>query len=87
MIDRDGDALADAVTSLDNVHGVFCDVSDPRAVQGMVDEVIRHFGGIDALVNNAGVADFGPIEDTTFKRWRSVIESADSGRPVRVSAE
>ena len=27
-------------------------------------------GQIDALVNNAGVADFGPIEATTFARWR-----------------
>lgn len=75
MVDRDGDALAEAVTSLDNVHGVFCDVSDPDAVAGMVADVLRHFGGIDALVNNAGVADFGRIEETTFERWRRVMET------------
>lgn len=75
MIDRDGDALSDAVTLLENVHGVDCDVSVPEAVEFMVDEVERHFGGIDAVVNNAGVADFGPIETTSFERWRTVMET------------
>lgn len=32
-------------------------------------------GRIDALVNNAGVADFGPIEGTDFARWRKVMET------------
>ncbi len=75
MIDRDGAALADAVTALDGVHGIDCDVSDPASVAGMVAEVTRHFGQIDALVNNAGVADFGPIEKTDFARWRRVMDT------------
>ena len=73
MIDRDSDALADAVTSLDRVHGIDCDVSDPASVKGMVAETLKTFGRIDALVNNAGVADFGPIEDTSFERWKTVM--------------
>lgn len=28
---------------------------------------------LDGLVNNAGVADFGPIRDTTYDRWRTVL--------------
>ncbi|WP_375280635.1 SDR family NAD(P)-dependent oxidoreductase [Pseudooctadecabacter sp.] len=79
LVDRDGDALAEAVTARDNVHGIFCDVSDPDAVQGMMDEAIRHFGAIDGLVNNAGVADFGPIEDTDFDRWKTVMETNVDG--------
>ena len=75
MIDRDSEALADAVTSLDNVHGIDCDVSDPASVHGMVEETLNHFGQINALVNNAGVADFGPIEETTFERWKTVMET------------
>ena len=73
MIDRDSDALADAVTSLDRVHGIDCDVSDPASVKGMLAETLKTFGRIDALVNNAGVADFGPIEDTSFERWKTVM--------------
>jgi NAD(P)-dependent dehydrogenase (short-subunit alcohol dehydrogenase family) len=75
MVDRDGAALTNAVSSLDNVHGIDCDVSDPAAVAGMIEETLRTFGQVDALVNNAGVADFGPIEDTDFMRWRTVMET------------
>jgi len=41
----------------------------------MVADVLGWGGEIDALVNNAGVADFGPIEGTTFERWRRVMET------------
>ncbi|MBT8424004.1 MAG: SDR family oxidoreductase [Silicimonas sp.] len=75
MIDRDAPALAGAVGPLEGVLGVDCDVSDPSAVDRMVEQVLGHFGGIDAVVNNAGVADFGPIETTTFERWRTVMET------------
>ncbi|MBV0913760.1 SDR family NAD(P)-dependent oxidoreductase [Anianabacter salinae] len=75
MVDRDSAALADAVNGLDGVHGIDCDVSDPQSVHGMVREALSRFGRIDALVNNAGVADFGPLEDTDFSRWRRVMET------------
>lgn len=73
MIDRDEPALNEASERLDGVLPVLCDVSDPQAVPRMVARVCEVLGGIDALVNNAGVADFGPIEDTTFERWRTVM--------------
>ncbi|NND19605.1 MAG: SDR family oxidoreductase [Silicimonas sp.] len=75
MIDRDAPALAGAVGPLEGVLGVDCDVSEPSAVDRMVEQVLSHFGRIDAVVNNAGVADFGPIETTTFERWRTVMET------------
>lgn len=75
MIDRDEDALAEAVTALPNVHGIECDVSIEGSVQGMVAETLRHFGRIDALVNNAGVAEFGPLEQTDFATWRRVMDT------------
>ncbi len=79
MIDRDGETLADALSSLDHVHGVDCDVSEPGPVTGMVAEVLKTFGRIDAVVNNAGVADFGPIEETTFERWQTVMATNLNG--------
>ena len=75
MIDRDGPALAEASAGLEGVLAVDCDVSIPEAVSAMIQTVTGHFGRIDALVNNAGVADFGPIEHTTFERWRRVMET------------
>ena len=73
MIDRDAEALMAEAGQLENVLPVVCDVSQPEQVSAMIDEVATKFGRIDALVNNAGVADFGPIEETTFERWRTVM--------------
>ncbi len=75
MIDRDAPALMEAAAGLDNVLPVVCDVSQPDQVEAMVAEVLSKLGRIDALVNNAGVADFGPIDETDFARWRRVMET------------
>ncbi|WP_238364775.1 SDR family NAD(P)-dependent oxidoreductase [Mesobacterium pallidum] len=75
MIDRDADALLDESAALEGAFAVVADVSQPDQVDRMVAEVLAETGRIDALVNNAGVADFGPIEDTDFARWRVVMET------------
>lgn len=75
MVDRDAPELATASTGLNYAHAINADVSQPEQVDSMIAEVLEKFDRIDALVNNAGVADFGPIEDTTFARWRTVMET------------
>ena len=74
MVDRDAAELETAAAPLPNVLSIAADVSDPAAVDSMIAKAAA-FGGIDALVNNAGVADFGPIEETSFARWRTVMET------------
>lgn len=75
MVDRDGDELAIAVDGLDQAKPFVYDVSIPEQVTEMIAAVKGAFGRIDAVVNNAGVADFGPIEETDFARWRRVMET------------
>ena len=75
MIDRDAPALETAVLGLMNVDPVVCDVSQPDQVAEIVARITEASDSLDALVNNAGVADFGPIEDTDFARWRRVMET------------
>ncbi len=75
MVDRDADALARAVAGLEGALAVEADVSVPADVTRMVGEVVAWAGRIDALVNNAGVADFRPIEETDFALWREVMET------------
>ena len=41
------------------------DVSKKDDVQQLFAEVVREFGGLDVLVNNAGVYSFGPLESIT----------------------
>lgn len=73
-LDRDGDELTSALTALgQEAAGFVYDVSEPDQVEAALAEVTTRFGRIDALVNNAGVADFGPIEETDFARWRRVM--------------
>ncbi|MEL6375237.1 MAG: SDR family oxidoreductase [Pseudomonadota bacterium] len=73
MVDRDEAALQEEAAKLDGVLAHPCDVSVPHEVETMVRASEAAFGRIDHLVNNAGVADFGPIEQTDFDRWRAVM--------------
>lgn len=50
-----------------------CDVSDPAQVQAAVGAVVARWGRIDALVNNAGIAVFKPLLDTTLEDWSRVL--------------
>lgn len=74
MVDWDAAALAEATEGLGSVLALHLDVSKPDDVASMVAQSEAKFGRVDCLVNNAGVADFGPIEDTNFDRWRAVMQ-------------
>jgi meso-butanediol dehydrogenase/(S,S)-butanediol dehydrogenase/diacetyl reductase len=76
LLDIDADTLTPAAARLqdaDRVLAVHCDVSDPAQVQSAIEKVDAAFGRIDALVNNAGVAVFKPIGETTYEEWRRVL--------------
>ena len=75
MLDRDAPELSNAAASLENVTPVICDVSKQDQVEALAEQLSGQFGKVDALVNNAGVADFGPIKETDFQRWRRVMET------------
>ena len=74
MVDRDGDILRKAAKEFGNsVSAMEYDISVAPQVDEMTSRYRSEFGHCNALVNNAGVADFGPIADTTFERWRTVM--------------
>ncbi|MCC1491411.1 SDR family NAD(P)-dependent oxidoreductase [Cognatishimia sp. F0-27] len=74
MVDRDADALfAEAGKRNADALPILCDVSDAEAVTAMVAETDAWAGRIDALVNNAGVAEFGPIAECDTAMWRRVL--------------
>ena len=78
LIDIDADTLARTDTALadpERVLALHCDVSQPEQVRAAVDAVADRFGRIDVLVNNAGVAVFKPILQTTFEEWRHVLST------------
>lgn len=76
LLDIDAATLEHAASQLDpqeRVLAIHCDVSDPAQVQKAIARVDHAFGRIDALVNNAGVAIFKPVVDTSFDEWRTVM--------------
>ncbi|HBS21456.1 MULTISPECIES: SDR family NAD(P)-dependent oxidoreductase [Thalassospira] len=75
MIDRDSAELRSACRDIANAKAFEYDVSIPEQVDLMIDEVLTEFGQIDAVVNNAGVADFLPIHETDFSAWRRIMET------------
>jgi NAD(P)-dependent dehydrogenase (short-subunit alcohol dehydrogenase family) len=50
-----------------------CDVSDEADVSALMAEIERDFGGLDIVVNNAGTAPAGLLEDMTMDTWTTVI--------------
>lgn len=73
LVDRDADVLGVVAATLDRGRAFICDVSDPEAVEAMVADVLAFSGRIDCLINNAGVADFCPIEEASFLRCRTIM--------------
>ncbi|MEM8731616.1 MAG: SDR family NAD(P)-dependent oxidoreductase [Pseudomonadota bacterium] len=75
MVDNDAAVLHAEAEALSNVLALPYDVSEPQTAEALVADTLEAFGRIDCLVNNAGVADFGPIEETNFDRWRRVMDT------------
>jgi len=73
MIDRDEPELQKASHDLPGTLPIVCDVSIPTMVDDMVATVMTTFGRIDALINNAGVAFFKPLEKMDFECWRTIM--------------
>lgn len=74
VLDIDGEELKKAVAMLGSGAVAYeADVSDPDQVRCVAQRFAEDFGACHALVNNAGVADFGPLRETDFERWRRVM--------------
>ena len=50
------------------------DVSDRSAIRKTIDDAVRVFGGLNVLINNAGIARRGPTEDLSDQDWDDILE-------------
>ncbi|NAZ84884.1 bifunctional aldolase/short-chain dehydrogenase [Kineococcus indalonis] len=62
-------ASTGAKVPADVAVGVAADVSDPAAVAAAVEQAVLAFGGLDLVVNNAGLSISKPLLETTEKDW------------------
>ena len=76
-VDVDREALQNLRAEVEKRGGqalpVACDISKSSDVERMVEEVLKVFGRIDLLVNNAGIIRRGTIETVTEEDWDRVI--------------
>ncbi len=59
--------------------GYGCDVSNGAAIDAMVDSVVKDFGKLDVLVNNAGVTQDGLVVRMSDDAWNNVIQTNLTG--------
>lgn len=77
LLDIDAPELERALARINQPSltlGVVCDVALPAQVDASVASIVAQWGRIDALVNNAGVAVFKPVLDTSPAEWQRVID-------------
>ncbi len=75
MLDRDGDELARATAPRQDALPIVADVSRAEDVERAIAGIEDRFGRLDALVNNAGVAEFAAVGETDFAMWRRVMDT------------
>ena len=76
IADIDSERLEKAARGLDakNLLTLELDVTSKASVEAAVDACLASFGGLDTLVNSAGVIHFAPLEQITEKDWDRVID-------------
>ena len=60
------------------------DLTDAAHLQGVIDETVRRFGGLDVLVNCAGIIQTGPLGDMTEEDFREIME-INAFTPLRLT--
>lgn len=74
VLDRDVRALEATRQAIPGLDGLLCaDVSDPAAVEQAFADLDNLWGGLDVLVNNAGISIRHPFLEITPEEWRQVL--------------
>jgi NAD(P)-dependent dehydrogenase (short-subunit alcohol dehydrogenase family) len=76
-VDVNGDGLMETIDAIraagDTADGGVCDVSDMTNVEGAVNGAVSAFGGLDVLVNAAGIGGFVRLEELDEATWQRTI--------------
>src|SRR3978361_979601 len=75
LTEQSADRLQKVAKELGSAPVLPCetDVSDQASVEAMIQADVEHFGRLDVLVNNAGVALSGSVTEAPVQSWRKVM--------------
>jgi NAD(P)-dependent dehydrogenase (short-subunit alcohol dehydrogenase family) len=73
------EAAAKELASRGTVSAVRADVRQYSDVEALITTAVKEFGGLDILINNAGVGVFKPAAETTVEDWHRVLDTNLSG--------
>jgi NAD(P)-dependent dehydrogenase (short-subunit alcohol dehydrogenase family) len=68
-----GRETAEEYARLGSIRFIPCDVSEDEQVRHLIEETASHTQRLDAVVNNAGIFHFKPLQDITPENWNDVI--------------
>jgi acetoin reductase-like protein len=74
VADLDADRAAAVAASLPSAMAVALDVTDEAAVDDLVARTTARFGGLDIMVNNAGIIQIAPVADTSYADWKRLMD-------------
>lgn len=72
--DRTTSAVAEQLSGRGKVLGVAADVADPLSCERLVAESVASLGGLDILINNAGLGVFGSIAELSWDDFRRQVD-------------
>jgi len=73
VADLDEGRAKAVAAELEGAVGLACDVADEASVQAALAATDEQFGGVDAVFNAGGHAEFGPIEEWSLERWNKMM--------------
>ena len=73
---RNADAARETLAGLPGEGHLLAqaDVSDPTAIEGLITDTVKGLGGLDIVVNNAGISQYHPIDTVSYEKWQESWE-------------
>ena len=86
LLDCDGEAAKRTAAAIgsERARGYAGDVTDIRSVEAALDDMVQTWGGLDDLINNAGIWDHAPLLELSKERWQRVMD-VNFFAPIEIS--
>lgn len=79
LVGRNAARVADIAAEFENAHGIGADVAQEESVAAAFEHARERFGGIDILINNAGITPSAPLHQTALAMWNDTIATNLTG--------